>query len=155
MREAYGVAANKSKERKAICKSGRDKRAYLGPLHTSDSVLLVRKFTECGDTGKLRSCWENDIYKIVDCKGEDSFVLEVQPEKRQDGKQKRVLHRNMFLPCGIILEEQEGFHLEKERQKKTKQLASNRFANNTSGAESSEDEVQGLRPIQEYGKSMQ
>ena len=91
----------------------------------------------------------------MDCKGEDSFVLEVQPEKSQDGKQKRVLHRNMFLPCGIILEEQEGFHLEKERQKKTKQLASNRFANNTSGAESSEDEVQGLRPIQQYGKGMQ
>ena len=57
MTEAYGVASSKSKEIKAICKNGRDKRAYVGPLHTGDSVLLVRNFTEFGDTGKLRCYW--------------------------------------------------------------------------------------------------
>ena len=82
----------------------------------------------------------------MDCKGEDSLVYEVQ--KSQDGKKRRVLHRNMLLPCEAILEEPEGFHLNKEKHKKPKQVASHKFANNTSDTESSEDEFQGLTPIQ-------
>ena len=56
-------------------------------------------FAEGGGTGKLRSYWENDIYKIVDCKGEDSLVYEVQPGKSQGRKKRKVVHRNMLLPC--------------------------------------------------------
>ena len=51
----------------------------------------------------------------MDCKGEYSLVYEVQPEKSQDGKKRRVLHRNLLLPCEVILEEPEGFHLKKEK----------------------------------------
>ena len=120
MRQAYGIDASKSKERKTNCKNRRDKSACLGPLFIGDRGLVVRNCTECGDTGELRSYWENDIYKIVNCKGENSLVYEVQPGKYQDGKKRRVLHRNM-LPCEAILEEPEGFHWEKEKQKKPKQ----------------------------------
>ena len=66
---------------------------------------------------------------ILDDQG---MLYEVQPEKSQDGKMRRILHRNMLLPCEIILEEPEGFHLKKEKHKKSKQAASHKFVNNTS-----------------------
>ena len=74
-----------------------------------------------------RSYLENYIYKIVDCKGEYSLVYEVQPEKSQDGKKIRVLHRNLLLPCEVILEEPEGFHLKKEKQNKPTKAVSHKL----------------------------
>ena len=74
-------------------------------------------------------------------------MYEVQPGKSQDVKKRRVLHRNILLPCEAILEEPEGFHLKKEKHKKPKRAASHKFANNTSDTESSEDEFQELTPI--------
>ena len=47
--------------------------------------VLVKNCTESGDTRKLRSYLENEIYKIVHCKREDSLLYKVQPEKIQDG----------------------------------------------------------------------
>ena len=65
MRQAYSIAGSKSKEKKVKDKNRRAKEACLGPLHVSD-IVLVRNCTEHGGTKKLRSYWENDIYKIVD-----------------------------------------------------------------------------------------
>ena len=48
------------------------------------------------------------------------MVYEVQPEKSQDGKKRRILHRNILLPREAILEEPEGFHLKKEKHKEPK-----------------------------------
>ena len=70
---SYGMATRKSKKRKTKDKNRRDKHACLGPLHIGDRVL-VRNCVERRGTGKLPFYWENDIYKIVDCKGEDSLV---------------------------------------------------------------------------------
>ena len=47
--------------------------------------VLVKNCTESGDTRKLRSYLENEIYKIVHCIREDSLLYKVQPEKIQDG----------------------------------------------------------------------
>ena len=79
--------------------------------------------------------------------GEDSLVYEVQKEKRQDGKRKRLLHRNMLLPYEVILEEPGGFHLKKEKHKKQRQAATYKCTNNTGDTEISEDEFHGLTPI--------
>ena len=54
-------------------------------------------------------------------------MYEVQPEKSQHGKKRRVLHRNMLLPCEAISKEPEGFHLKKEKHKKPKEVASHNF----------------------------
>ena len=67
MRQGYSIAARKSKERKAKDKNRKGKGACLGPLHRGGRVL-VRNCTERGGTRKLKSYWENDIYKILDCK---------------------------------------------------------------------------------------
>ena len=100
MGQTYSIAESKSRERKEK-KTRRYKGACLGLPHIGDRVL-VRSCTESGDRRKLRSYWENDIYKIVDCKGENRLVYEVHPGKIQDGKTRRVLHRNIFLPCEAI-----------------------------------------------------
>ena len=94
----------------------------------------------------MRSYWENDIYKIVDSKREDSLVYKVQPEKSQDEKKRRAIHRNMPLPCEAILEDPKGFHLKKEKHK-PKQVASHNFADNASDTESSENKFQWLTAI--------
>ena len=60
-------------ESKAKDENRRDKGTCLGPLHIDDRVL-VRNCTERAGTGKLRSYWENDIYKTVDRKGNESLV---------------------------------------------------------------------------------
>lgn len=60
------IAVSKSKEREAKDKNRRDK---------GDRVLVTTQSVE----GKLLSYWENNIYKIVGCKGEDSLAYEVQP----------------------------------------------------------------------------
>ena len=60
------IAVSKSKEREAKNKNRRDK---------GDRVLVTTQSVE----GKLLSYWENNIYKIVGCKGEDSLAYEVQP----------------------------------------------------------------------------
>ena len=91
MKQAYCIAASKSKERKANDKNGRSKGTCLGSLDIGDAVLL-RNCTERGGTGKLRSYWENDIFVIVDCRGEDNLVYEVWPEKSPDGTERRVQH---------------------------------------------------------------
>ena len=113
MKQAYNIVARKLKERVAKNKNRRDKGTCLGPLQTGGRVL-VRNYTEYGSTGKSRSYWKNDIYKIVDCKGKNKLVYEVQPEKSQNGKIRRVLHTNILLLCKAILEEPEGFNLNKE-----------------------------------------
>ena len=63
------------KEKEAKDKNRREKGAYLGRLYIGDRVL-VKNYTEHGGTGKLRSYWKNYIYKVVDCKGEDSLAFE-------------------------------------------------------------------------------
>ena len=59
MRQAYSIAANKSKVRKAKDKDKRDKGACLGPHHIGDRVL-VTNYIEHGCREKLRFYWEND-----------------------------------------------------------------------------------------------
>ena len=44
-----------------------------------------------------------------------------QSKVKMERKEDCWLHRNLFLPCEAILEEPEGFHLKKEKQKKPKQ----------------------------------
>ena len=51
--------------------------------------------SEQGRLRKLRSYWENEVYVVVQQKGQDTPVYEVRSES---GTKKRVLHRNLLLP---------------------------------------------------------
>ena len=60
----------------------------------------MENVSERGGLGKLRSFWEDKIYIVDSRKGLDSSVYEVHPES--DPNHKRVLHRNLLLPCPFL-----------------------------------------------------
>ena len=62
--------------------------------------MLVKNVLERGGPGKLKSFWEDKIYIVDSRKGQDSSVHEVHPES--DSNHKRVLHRNLLLPCSFL-----------------------------------------------------
>ena len=68
-------------------------------LQPGDRVL-IRNVKESGGPGKLRSYWEDKVYKIVRQKSNENPVYEVIPES--GGEKTRVLHRNMLFPCTYL-----------------------------------------------------
>ena len=99
MQEAYQLAGKKINERAAKAKKTYDRFVRSSILQPGNRVL-VRNLSERAGPGKLRSFWENDIYIIVGRKGEDSPAYEVASENY--GRKKRVLHRNLLLPCDYL-----------------------------------------------------
>ena len=95
MHEAHRIAAQCSKQSKKRNKKT-SKIKYIS-LEIGDRVL-VKNMREKGGPGKIRSFWEQDIYKIVSIKDDAGVVYEVVPEKDPKSKT-RILHRNMLLPC--------------------------------------------------------
>ena len=95
MREAYALAARQSDEAANKSKNQYDKRAKAAVLQEGDRVL-VKNVKERGGPGKLRSFWEQTVYRVKERKP-DSPVYVVMPEK---GGKTRTLHRNMLLQCG-------------------------------------------------------
>ena len=80
-----------------------DRKARGNEIKTGDRVLTRNR--EQGGTGKLRSFWEEKVYKVVEAvEGIPVFVI--KPEN--GGRSKRV-HRNDILRCNLILPmEEEG-----------------------------------------------
>ena len=71
-----------------------DKKANIITLLPGDRVL-VKNF-EKGGPGKIRSYWEQTVYRVVKQLNDDAPVYTVEPETG-NGKQ-RTLHRTLLLP---------------------------------------------------------
>lgn len=54
-----------------------------------------------GDTGKLRSHWEETLHKVVRRVNKDTPVYELVPEQGR-GRDCRILHRNILLLCDYL-----------------------------------------------------
>ena len=76
-----------------------DKKVKSTTFQPGDRVL-IRNVKERGGPGKLRSYWEDEIYKIVCQKSDEIPVYDVIPESGE-GKT-RTLHRNMLFPCSYL-----------------------------------------------------
>ena len=99
MEEAYMIANRRSFSAGERNKSRYDLKAKSIDLHPNDRVL-VRNLSERGGPGKLRSYWEQDIYRVIRRRDALSPVYEI---KRENGTGPvRVLHRNLLLQCNEL-----------------------------------------------------
>ncbi len=104
MQEAYTIARQNMKKSAKRGQKNYNQHAWSSTLESGDHVL-VRNLTPRGGTGKLRSYWEDMIYVVMGRKGPDSPVYVVEP--LQGTGRRRVLHRNLLLPCPYLIEEPE------------------------------------------------
>ena len=79
MKEAYKLAAKRSQLSGTKGKKHYDRRGNGPVLYQGDRVL-VRNLWERRSPGKLKSYWENSIYRVVSRKGKESPVYKVEPE---------------------------------------------------------------------------
>ena len=99
IREAHQLASANSRKSKLRSQRRRNKIQY-NVLKIGDRVL-VKNMRERGGPGKLRSYWEEDIYKVMAIKDDVGVVFEVAKEKEAKDKH-RILHRNMLMPCNEL-----------------------------------------------------
>ena len=99
MKDAYTKAISNASKAASAGKSNYDRKVRFTVLEPGDRVL-VRNLTERGGPGKLRSYWENQIYQVVEQKGELPIFV-VKPEGGAKGRS-RVLHRDLLLPCDFL-----------------------------------------------------
>ena len=63
MKKAFTIAEENTKKKRSADKRQRDLKATLEPLKVEGSVL-ARNLTERREPGKIRSSWEQKIYRI-------------------------------------------------------------------------------------------
>ena len=95
MKNAYQIAAESSEKSARRNEKHYNRRAKSAILSEGDRVL-IRNVRERGGPGKLRSFWEQIVYRVCERK-ENSPVYVVEPER---GGKRRTVHRNMLFHCG-------------------------------------------------------
>ena len=97
MTEAYQLASKRSQDGQRQSKEQYDRRVRSTVLQPDDRVL-VRNLNEKGGPGKLRSHWEQEIYRVIKRVEENAPVYQVVSERNPDGRM-HTLHRTLLLPC--------------------------------------------------------
>ena len=129
LQQACDIAQKSAKQNK----SRYDKSIRGAELVVNDRVL-VRNLSERGGTGKLRSHWEEQVYRVTKCHN-DIPVYDVVSE---NGRKKRTLHRNLLLKCNLLPLEQPV--TVQKKAKVSSRLTSEKPASDVSSDESSSDE---------------
>lgn len=102
MQEAYAIAMQNLKKSAKRGQKNYNQRAWSSTLEPGDHIL-VRNLTPRGAPGKLRSYWEDTVHVVKERKDDGSPVYVVEPF--QGAGRRRVLHRNLLLPCPYLVEE--------------------------------------------------
>lgn len=135
MQEAYEIARKRAQKSAERGKSNYDNKVRSSVLEEGDHVL-VRNMTPRGGTGKLRSHWEDCIYKVVRQVNKDLPIYEVVPEQGRK-RDSRILHRNLLLPCNYLPLE---IPLEVVKPPKKKSISNDKDDNTAQSENSSDDE---------------
>ena len=118
MKEAVEIARQNIKKSAEYNKKNFDKKAKAVDLEIGDRVLM-RNVRERGGTGKLRSYWEEAVFKVVK-KREGLPVYEIQNVRKSSDV--RVVHRNMLMRCNelplSVFDDAEKVPKAKKKQKK-------------------------------------
>ncbi|CAB3994586.1 Hypothetical predicted protein [Paramuricea clavata] len=99
IKDVYAKAISNASKAASAGKSNYNRKVRFTVLDTGDCVP-VRNLTERGGPGKLRSYWENQIYQVLEQKGELPIFV-VKPEGGANG-QSGVHHRNLLLSCDFL-----------------------------------------------------
>ena len=94
-KEAHSIAFQESEKQAKRNERNFNRRARASVLDMGDRVL-IRNVRERGGPGKLRSFWEQQVYRVCERK-EGSPVYVVESER---GGERRTVHRNMLFHCG-------------------------------------------------------
>ena len=120
MNQAFEIANQNREKVNQRNKTHYDKKVRGVELVVGDRVLSRNR--EQGGTGKLRSYWEDTVYRVVD-KCDGIPVLVIKPE---GGGRKKRIHRNDLLRCNDILpSQQEAAPENKTSNKKAKKINHN------------------------------
>lgn len=98
MQEAYAIALKNMRKSAKRSRDYYNQRAWSSTLKPGDHVL-VRNLTPRGGPGKLRSHWEEVVHVVRESKGPVYIV-----EPLNTAGRRRVLHRNLLLPCPYLVE---------------------------------------------------
>ena len=98
MQEAYRTAFAHAEKTASQGKEQYDKKAPGIALCPGDRILI--RNSEKGGPGKIRSYWEDKVYKVLSRLNETSPVYTIEPEKGEG--RKRTVHRNLLFPCDVL-----------------------------------------------------
>ena len=99
MQQAIDIANKNNGKARHLNKTTYDRKLYDNDIDLGDRVLL-RNNLKRGDSGKLRSHWEDIIY-IVTKKADNISVYNTKSKHCNNVKTKRV-HRNIIMPCNLL-----------------------------------------------------
>ena len=154
MKEAYKIARNNIQKVKSYSEERWRKRLIASSLQLGD-VVLVKNKREQGGPGKIRAYWEQEIYVVTEAKA-NGVVYEVQ---RPQGGEKRVLHRNMLLPCDMLELEEEATPAQiarpppakaVTRSRSTRQQLHSSQVTDSDSSESEDDERMDIQPVRTH-----
>ena len=98
MKEAHELAANRCRLSGMKGKKHYERKSH-SPVLRPDSVRNVR---ERGRSGKLRSYWEEAIYRLIKRKGEESPFTKLNVESESGEGLRRVIHSRLILLCNDL-----------------------------------------------------
>ena len=133
MRDAYQIVQQNIEKAGKANKKRYDGKAKSVQIAVGDKVLV--RNTEKGGTGKLRSWWEQKIYKVT----EIQELVPVYTIRPLDGKQTKTVHRNMLMKVNNMPDNIFGQQPEKQEVVKKHKVLKKRRTVKTITADSSED----------------
>ena len=99
MEEACRVAKENMVKIADYSKMKYDQKARSVEISVGDHVLMQNRREEKGGTGKLRSYWEQKIFKVIE-KRENLPVYKIQNINKKSDQ--RLVHRNMLMLCNEL-----------------------------------------------------
>ena len=144
MEEAYRIAQQHIAKRKGQDKQRRNSGPVLGALEVGDRVLIKNLVT--GGPGKLRSHWEQSVYTVEKVNGVVYTIRNESDTKRK----RRVVHRNLLLPCGDLQLPVSNETIQPAKRMQTRLQKQKNVNKNheEEESESDDDDEQQLDPVQ-------
>ena len=134
MKNAYQIAYSHSEKEAHDNERRYNRKARSSVLEANDRVL-VKNVRARGGPGKLRSYYEEKVFRVVERKG-DGPVYVVEPER---GGERRTVHRNLLFQCSEELPDEPMVPVRNKKKVSRKQITENQTSTQKDSDESDTD----------------